>query len=548
MTLRFIQPLLLAVVVCSLCACSSSPFTPSTNGKKLISYGQDWPNTAYLRAHIAEMEARPFDGVVIAASKETAPTMGGESMGNGAWGKRRYEFADYAHCIDDLKATPFKKFTDNFIQLESQPGDADWFSDADFATVAHNLAILARVAKQGGCKGIEFDPEEYGPEKVWSWAAWSEARKKLHSEQETIEKARQRGAEVMRAINAEYPGIKILFLGGPSWTYDRVVAGNHHYRLLSPFIEGMSSSAAAGTELIDGFEQSYPYRTRVAFEEGRKSQRMCRSLFTDKADFDRCLRVGFGLWMDEDSGHRGWHPENFSLNHFEPDTWQTAVHYALSYSDEYVWIWHEQINFWTGKGVSQAYLDAQEAGRSRPGRIVSAEIPGKQAHPPIAAKAEGHDDQSTFGDLLASQKLLYSFPTSGWRFNPDPNEKGDVAEWFGVHFDDKSWKPIEIGKYWDEQGYQVEGYAWYRIRFNIDSVPKDKPVTLVVGAADESAWIFVNGEYTCAHDVGEGGWNQRFSCDISKVVHPGQNQLTIRVLNRVGPGGLWKGIKIFSPR
>ena len=41
------------------------------------------------------------------------------------------------------------------------------------------VAVLARTAKQGGCKGIEFDPEEYGPEKVWSWASWPEARKKV---------------------------------------------------------------------------------------------------------------------------------------------------------------------------------------------------------------------------------------------------------------------------------------------------------------------------------------------------------------------------------
>src|SRR5438270_370918 len=105
------QSIAFALLLFSACACSSS-FHPSTTGKKLISYGQDWPNTAYLRAHIAEMETRPFDGIVIAASHETAPAMGGESMGNDAWGKTRYNFADYAHCIDDLKATRFKKFTD----------------------------------------------------------------------------------------------------------------------------------------------------------------------------------------------------------------------------------------------------------------------------------------------------------------------------------------------------------------------------------------------------------------------------------------------------
>jgi hypothetical protein len=544
---RCARIVILSLVLFSCAACSSS-FEPSTQGKKLISYGQDWPNAAYVRAHITEMEKRPFDGLVLALSKTREPQTGGESVGFSAWGKARIEYADYLQWVEDLKATAFKKFTDNFVAVESQPGDADWFSDQEFASVTHNLAVVARAAKQGGCKGIEFDPEEYGPNKIWSWRAWAEEVKKKHSEEETIAMARKRGAEVMAAINAEFPGIKILFLGGPSWTYDRVQTGSYHYRLLSPFIEGMASVASSGTELIDGFEQSYPYRTRVAFADGRKDQLNCKTLFENKADFGRCLKVGFGLWMDEDSGHRPWNPDHPEMNHFQPDTWQSAIHYSLAYSDEYVWIWHEQINFWTGKGVSQAYLDAQEAGRKAPGRIVSSEVPGKQKRAPIAANVEGHDDQTTFGDLLSSQKLIYSFPTTGWKFKTDPNEQGDVGEWFALRYNDSAWKPIEIGKYWDEQGYDYDGYAWYRINFNLDSVPKDKPVNLVVGAADESAWIFVNGEYTWAHDIGEGGWNQRFSCDISKVVHPGQNQLTIRVLNRVGPGGLWKGIKIFTAK
>ena len=41
--------------------------------KKIINYGQDWPNTAYIRAHIQEMEQRPYDGIVIAISKKREP-------------------------------------------------------------------------------------------------------------------------------------------------------------------------------------------------------------------------------------------------------------------------------------------------------------------------------------------------------------------------------------------------------------------------------------------------------------------------------------------
>ena len=46
-----------------------SPFQPGISGKKLISYGMDWPNTAYVRQHVREMEKHPFDGIVIGVSE-----------------------------------------------------------------------------------------------------------------------------------------------------------------------------------------------------------------------------------------------------------------------------------------------------------------------------------------------------------------------------------------------------------------------------------------------------------------------------------------------
>ena len=49
-----------------------SSFHPSTQDKKLISYGSDWPNTAYVRQHVREMEKHPFDGIVIAISRRCA--------------------------------------------------------------------------------------------------------------------------------------------------------------------------------------------------------------------------------------------------------------------------------------------------------------------------------------------------------------------------------------------------------------------------------------------------------------------------------------------
>jgi hypothetical protein len=71
---------------------------------------------------------------------------------------------------------------------------------------------------------------------------------------------------------------------------------------------------------------------------------------------------------------------------------------------------------------------------------------------------------------------------------------------------------------------------------------------MVVDAADESAVIWLNGKKLCNHDIGEYGWDQLFTCDITGRIHAGNNQLTIRVLDRAGAGGLYKSIKILSEK
>jgi hypothetical protein len=62
----------------------------------------------------------------------------------------------------------------------------------------------------------------------------------------------------------------------------------------------------------------------------------------------------------------GWDSNHPEKNYFTPESWQTAVYYALKYSDEYVWVWHEKYNLWTGENLNPVYLDAQEKGRTAP--------------------------------------------------------------------------------------------------------------------------------------------------------------------------------------
>lgn len=343
-------------------------FMPSTKGKKLIEYGWDCPNTAYVRQNIAEMEKHPFDGVIIQVTKSREPRMGGteDTLGWQTFSTYRFQPQDYEHAIADLKATRFRRFTDNFIQMISMPG-IDWF-DPQWECVAHNARVLARIAKQGRCVGLMFDPEEYGQMRIWTYSALPAERQKEVSRENYAAKVMERGEEFMRAINSEFPNIKILCLFGPALSLN-----GKSYDLLAPFLEGMCRAATPGTQIIDGYEQAYGFRTKEAFEEGRRTMKeRSRALFQDKAAFDRVMRAGFGLWLDNGSNRRGgWFPDSPEKNYFQPDTYQQAVHYALSYSDRYVWIYSERLNWWSSPTIGPAYEEAQRAARTAPGKTAS---------------------------------------------------------------------------------------------------------------------------------------------------------------------------------
>ena len=107
------------------------------------------------------------------------------------------------------------------------------------------------------------------------------------------------------------------------------------------------------------------------------------------------------------------------------------------------------------------------------------------------------------------------------------------------------WSSIEIGQFWEEQGWNYDGYAWYRRTISLDDMPAGK-IQIAFAACDESADVYLNGERIGGHDVGESGWDQPFSIDITGKLHAGANKLAVRVLDRTGPGGIWKPAAIFA--
>ena len=212
------------------------------------------------------------------------------------------------------------------------------------------------------------------------------------------------------------------------------------------------------------------------------------------------MRVGFGLWMDNDSKKRPWDTSNFANNYFQPDIWQDAIHYGLCASDEYVWVYCERFNWWSGKNLPAAYEAAQVAGREKPANVHIAHPSSVPAqfikHAPSTQPAPPAD-------------LLVDLNKTPWLFRIDPDDAGVRESWFNAPADAK-WSNIEIGKFWGEQGWDYDGIAWYRTQFEMPA-PLPRDVRLTFDGIDESAEVWLNGQPLGGHDLGEYGWDQAFA-------------------------------------
>jgi beta-galactosidase/beta-glucuronidase len=134
-----------------------------------------------------------------------------------------------------------------------------------------------------------------------------------------------------------------------------------------------------------------------------------------------------------------------------------------------------------------------------------------------------------------------------WRFALDPDDVGQDQEWFAVGFDDSEWKEIEIGKTWEEQGYEYDGFAWYRVQFEVK--PEwlaQGPLALHFGAVDGEAWVYWGGEFLGQHE----GWDEPFALQLKPetILTDKPNLIAIRVFDGSHQGGIWKPVNLIKAR
>lgn len=343
--------------------------------KYLIEFGWDEPSTSFMRTHVTEMEQAPFDGTVYHI-EYTKPDGTAGSFMNECWGTRAFTDQELQAAEENLKATHFSKFTQNFLRFNVIPGDLDWFDD--YSAVVHNARQAARVASAAGSAGILFDIESYNGQ-LWRYS--KQKRTKEHSWDDYCKQVESRGREVMKAFQDGWHAggstrpLVIFQTYGYCLPWqqadgDRNKLKEHGYGLLAPFMDGMYAVAEDGVTLVDGFESAYDYKTDAEFRAARQMVlEKIPSFVPDRERYLRLTSFGLGLWMDYDWRKNGWDANDESKNYFKPAEFGQSVKLALQYTDRYVWVYTEKPQWWTKSGggptgMMPAYAEAVARAKS----------------------------------------------------------------------------------------------------------------------------------------------------------------------------------------
>lgn len=359
-------PLLLAIWFITIPACVKAQ---EEHPKKLIEYGSsDVPYPDFIEKNIRSMEKRPFDGIIFRLRGL-----------NHAFELRRWNESELKPQMDALAAIKWRKFTDNFICLQSTDRwGMNWFDDVGWRTITANLRLVARAARIGHCVGICFDPEPYGNN---PWTYSEEYRNRSFSDVEA--QVRKRGMEFINALQKELPELRLLTFFQISWLKNiakepdqelrlkRLI--NDDYALLPAFLNGMLDALGPGARIIDGNEFAYYYTDSKAFSDARQFIKEDALVFIDpinREKYSSQVQVGTAIYMDHSLNLR--RPEGDYLSYFltprERLRWlEHNVYYALKSTDEYAWCYGERLDWW--RNVLPA--GAQAAIRSARKKIAS---------------------------------------------------------------------------------------------------------------------------------------------------------------------------------
>src|SRR3954467_10549409 len=317
-------------------------------------FGNTIPTPGFIRNNLAFLETQPFRGLVAYLRDDAT----GANATSGVMTPNAMSPATLAAIVSPLKGLPFRNLVDNFglVQGSSPP---DFFDD--WTNPIQNFANLAGVLKDAGLRGICFDNEQYA--KAWgNYPAG--AKYPSRSLQEYQAQARLRGAQVMQAMTARFPGIAVITLHGPyiselkapaSLQFPQWQSGN---MLLGPYFAGFLEGAGTSGVSVDGGEL-YTLRSDADFINSYNWRKFTHPSAAINSPFiPTALR---GVWPDRVSISFGVYDRPFGGAPMDASILRTTLTNSLKHADRYVWFYTEGPTFLrpaSPGGASAAWVDA----------------------------------------------------------------------------------------------------------------------------------------------------------------------------------------------
>jgi hypothetical protein len=331
---------------------------------KLIHYGWDNPNLAALSDALNKLSLSPFDGFSVAIP-------GLDQV-----------FTTATNSAPALPETPAGALANSYVVVHAATDHQfDWANDAHWQVALANMRTLAKLAHDGGFKGLVFDMEPYG-KSPWDYQTQPAHDVLSFAKFETLVEAR--GQDMMNAMQQEFPGLDVWCLYGLSAFTDAIKEPDFDlayqgYGLWPAFFGGWIKAAAPTTRIIDGNEPSYYYTDAKEFDANkvRIKNDLVRLLPNDvRAAYVAKIQIAHSVFVDSTMNLAG--SPRFIGYYFKTDEdrqqlLKQNISAAMQSSDTLVWIYAEQVQWW-GKAPRKEIDDAIRAAKSAPVPPASAAI------------------------------------------------------------------------------------------------------------------------------------------------------------------------------
>jgi len=158
---------------------------------------------------------------------------------------------------------------------------------------------------------------------------------------------------------------------------------------------------------------------------------------------------------------------------------------------------------------------------------------------------------------MRGKEVIAQLPIE-WRMKWDTEEVGQAQRWYAPTVDTSTWLTARTDAAWEKQavgekwkakhGEDYDGLAWYRTSFEVNPALRGRKLSLVFGAVDEGATVWLNGKLAGAHPFKRPeDWYMPFTIDITDHVQfDAPNVVVVLVEDRAGLGGVWKPVILAS--